>query len=88
MKKRKRATTAPTTIIQTRRRSRGIQETTEAIQDTTKQPEELQNSTEQSPHENSQGIRQEEQTSQRNDQEDTQPTLAHLIEKFMKSYEV
>jgi hypothetical protein len=87
-KKRKRATTTPTTIIQARRRSRRIQETTEAIQDTTKQPEELQNSTEQSPHENAQGIRQEEQTSQRNDQEDTQPTLSHLTEQFMKSYEV
>jgi hypothetical protein len=41
MKNRKRETTAPTTIIQTRRRSRRIQETTEAIQGTTKQPEEL-----------------------------------------------
>ena len=30
----------------------------------------------------------EEQTSQRNDQEDTQPTLSHLTKQFMKSYEV
>ena len=87
-KKRKRETTTPKTIIQTRRRSRRIQETTEAIQGTTKQPEELQNSTEQSPWENVQEIGQAEQTSQRNDQEDTQPTLEHLTEQFMKSYEV
>jgi hypothetical protein len=67
MKKRKRATTAPTTIIQTRRRSRQIQETTKAIQGTTKQPEELQNSTEQSLHESAQGIGQVEENSQMND---------------------
>jgi hypothetical protein len=46
MKKSKREKTSPTTIIQTRIRSRRIQETTKAFQGTTKQPEELQNSTE------------------------------------------
>jgi hypothetical protein len=51
---------------------------TEAIQDTTKQLEELQNFTEQSLQENVQEIGQVEQTSQRNDQEDTQPTLEHM----------
>jgi hypothetical protein len=34
---------APKSIFNTRRRSKRIQETIEAIQDTTKQPEELQN---------------------------------------------
>jgi hypothetical protein len=42
MKKRKRATTIPKTIIQTRRRGRRIQEITEAIQGTTKQPKEIE----------------------------------------------
>jgi hypothetical protein len=87
-KKRKRATTAPKTIIQTRRRSRRIQKMTEAIQGTTEQPEELQNSTEHAPRENVQEIGQAEQTLQRNEQEDTQPTLEHLTEQFLKSYEV
>jgi hypothetical protein len=38
--------------------------------------------------ENVQVIGQVEHSSQRNDQEDTQPTLEHLTEQFLKSYEV
>jgi hypothetical protein len=37
---------------------------------------------------NAQEIGQVEQTSQRNDEEDTQLTLEHLTKQFMKSYEV
>jgi hypothetical protein len=56
MKKRKREINSPKTIIHTKRRSRRIQETIEAVQGTTNQLEELQNSTEQTPGKNVQEI--------------------------------
>jgi hypothetical protein len=72
----------------TRKRSKQIREITEAVQDATEHPEEPQNVMEQPLQKNIQDIDQTGQTTQKDNQGDTQPTLKHMEKHFFKSYEI